>query len=120
MLEILLVIVGGAVGAPSRFLVDRWVQKHLVAHHPQYIPLGTLVVNVLGSAALGAVIAEGGAVLTTLAGVGFCGAFTTFSTFAAQTDESVREGRPITAAVNVVASVVLCVAAFAITWGLLR
>jgi CrcB protein len=76
----LLVLVGAAVGAPLRFLAasrldDRW-------------PLGTLLVNVAGSFLLG--LCSGwsldGAELA-LIGVGFCGALTTYSSFAVQSVE---------------------------------
>lgn len=67
----LLVVLGAAVGAPARLLVSwRWPG-----------PRGTLVVNVAGCLLLG--LLAGGAPSTyALLGVGFCGAFTTFSTFA--------------------------------------
>lgn len=120
MLDLLLVVLGGAVGAPARYLVDRWVQRNVVSHHARRVALGTLTVNVLGSALLGVVVAVADHPVTLLAGTGFCGAFTTFSTFAAQADESVRAGWPLVAATNVVGSLVLCVTAFAVTWGLLR
>jgi CrcB protein len=82
----LLVAAGAAVGAPTRFLVDRWARHH----HRSGTVLGTLVVNVVGSLILGVVVAvsrEPGAPswLLPLVGVGFCGALTTFSTLAFET-----------------------------------
>ena len=72
----LLVALGAAVGAPARLLVSRAVPG----------PRGTLVVNVVGSLLLGLVAAAAPASYA-LVGVGFCGALTTFSTFALETVE---------------------------------
>ena len=79
---VLYVILGAAVGAPLRFLTDRAVQ----ARHETVFPWGTFSVNVVGSLILGLIvggIAQAGvphALLLPL-GVGFCGGFTTYSTF---------------------------------------
>jgi CrcB protein len=110
------VALGAAVGAPSRFLVDKAVQRYVVENHPKRIALGTLTANVLGSALLGFVLARSGTELTLLLGTGFCGAFTTFSTFMAQTDESIREGWSLVALMNVILSVILCFGMFWLTW----
>ena len=100
------------MGAPSRYLLDRWVQAAVAVNHPARIPLGTLLVNVLGSAILGCAVARLDGTWLLVVGSGFCGAFTTFSTFAALTDESFREGWRWTALANIVASVTLCLLAF--------
>ncbi|MGQ0632414.1 MAG: fluoride efflux transporter FluC [Sporichthyaceae bacterium] len=79
----LLVALGAAVGAPARYALDQVIR----ARTPSVVPWGTLTANVLGSLLLGMVLASaagGGASpdLVLLAGVGFCGAFTTYSTLA--------------------------------------
>lgn len=85
--QVLTVAVGGAVGAVARFLVS----KGSAAYIGTSFPYGTLAVNVIGSFALGLITGmaatRGGmsATVILLAGVGFCGAFTTFSTFAVET-----------------------------------
>jgi CrcB protein len=78
------VALGGAIGAASRYLVSSATAERL----GQAFPFGTLIVNVGGSLLLGLVgglLARGAHVpdsVRLLVGVGFCGAFTTFSTFA--------------------------------------
>jgi CrcB protein len=76
---------------------------------PSTFPWGTLLVNVTGSAALGLLAGSGPAVVTVL-GTGAIGAYTTFSTFAVETDVLARRA-PITSAAYVAASVVLCTGA---------
>ena len=70
---------GAAAGAPCRYLVDVAVRRRL----GDGLPWGTLVVNLLGSAAAGLVAGLGaGGVLLSLVAVGFLGSFTTASTLA--------------------------------------
>jgi CrcB protein len=83
MTAVLAVVIGGALGAPLRFLVDRYVTSRTASTTwPGELPWGLLVVNGLGSAAAGVVVvvADGEALILLLTGL--CGAFTTFSGFA--------------------------------------
>jgi CrcB protein len=108
----LLVIVGAAVGAPARYLVDRAVQ----ARHDSVLPWGTLAVNVIASLVLGLVagaVSAGAASsrLSLLVGTGFCGALSTYSTFSYETLRLAEEGARLLAAANVVVSVLATLAA---------
>jgi CrcB protein len=78
----LLVGVGGTLGALARFGVDSWLGTR-----------GVFVVNVVGSVVLGALVAAplDGSVLLVV-GTGFCGAFTTFSSFAVGVAERTQRG----------------------------
>jgi len=101
--QVLLVGVAGAAGALSRYGIGR-------AIGPQSIPWTTLGINLAGSFLLGLLLTTApgrwSEEATVAAGVGFLGAFTTFSTFGYETHTLLRTGRPATAAVYVIASVV--------------
>lgn len=108
------VALGASVGAPARFLIDRAVTR---ATLESPIPLGLLIVNVLGSSLLGVVFALGNPTLVMLMGTGFCGAFTTFSGFAWESNGlwSEHRGRFW---IFVGLMVALCIAGFWTTWTL--
>ncbi|GAB3441878.1 fluoride efflux transporter CrcB [Actinophytocola sediminis] len=98
----LLVFLGGMVGAPLRYLVDRWVQSR----HDSRLPLGTLTVNIVGCLVLGAL--TGAAVadpVLALVGTGLCGALTTYSTFGYETVRLAETGAYGHACANVALSV---------------
>ncbi|MEU1205724.1 fluoride efflux transporter CrcB [Nocardia sp. NPDC056611] len=98
----LAVILGALLGAPARYLVDR----ALALRFDSVLPLGTLTVNMGGSALLGALIGAGANHwLFAAAGTGFCGALTTFSTFGYETVRLAEEGAYSYAVANVVIGV---------------
>lgn len=106
MTAVLLVAAGGAVGAVLRYLVDRAVQQR----HDSVFPWGTFTVNAAGSALLGLLVAGASrgvvpAQVLMLLGVGFCGALTTYSTFAYETVRLAEAGSRFLAATNVLATV---------------
>lgn len=120
-MTVVLVLIGGAVGAPLRYLTDLFVQ----ARHDSVVPWGTLTVNVAGSLVLGGVagaVANAGAPawLLTLIGTGFCGALTTFSTFGFETLRLIEDGSWIEALVNVLLSVALGMLAVVVGWALVE
>lgn len=115
--SILLVLVGGAVGAPLRYLLDLFVQSR----HASVFPWGTFAVNVAGSVVLGLVAgaasaADGPGWMVTLLGTGLCGALTTYSTFGFETVRLVQEGYPRAALGNVLGSVAVGLVGVALGW----
>ena len=108
-------VVAAAVGAPLRYLVDGYIGDRVEGS----FPWGTLVVNASGSLVFG--------VLTGLAlyhafpqtskvilGIGFCGSYTTFSTFSFETVRLVEEGAFGQALRNAFGTLVICVVAAAL------
>ena len=112
--HILLVAGGGCIGAVARHLVV--VSTH---HHAPGFPLGTLLVNTLGSLLIGllaivlpALVATDSAAyaLRLLLVTGMLGAFTTFSAFSLDTLLLIEHGHWGRAVVNVLVNVTLCLA----------
>jgi fluoride exporter len=108
LLPYLLVGVGGFIGANARFVVARLVG----ALFDTRFPLGTFVINVSGSFLLGVLgtivvqkIMPSSEAMRLALGVGFLGAFTTFSTFEFETHALFEDGSWLTATTNIVASV---------------
>ena len=104
------VALGGAAGSVARAMVGLSL--------PGKFPWATLTVNVLGSLLIGWLMARLGplegnsaATMRSLLTTGFCGGFTTFSTFSWQTLEQMQKGQWGAAVANVLLSVVLCLAA---------
>ena len=114
-MTVLLMALFGGVGAVCRFITD----TALKARSAVGLPVGTLVINVTGSLLLGVLNGLrlrhglGDEVLLVL-GTGFCGGFTTFSSFSLQTLELIRAGAPGRALLNIGLSVVLCLIAVAL------
>jgi CrcB protein len=120
-MDALLLVLGAALGGPARLWTDALVQRATGPADGTRLPLGTAVVNIAGSALLGVLAAAGlPQHWYALLGIGFCGAFTTFSTFAAQTDALIGGGRPRLAWTNVALNVVACIAAAALGFALVR
>jgi CrcB protein len=112
----LLVVAGALVGAPLRLLADRIA----VARRGRATGLGTLTVNVVGSAVLGLVLGatDAPSEVVALVGTGFCGTLTTFSTFGYDVVRLVEEKVPGRAVAYLVATLVLGVGAAAAGYGL--
>ena len=115
MLDYILVMAGGALGTGARF----WVSGFVAERGGELFPLGTLVVNVTGSFAIGffaAVTDPDGAFLASprlrqFFMIGVCGGYTTFSSFSLQTLDLVRDGDCFKAGLNILLSFVCCLTA---------
>jgi CrcB protein len=111
-------VAAGALGAPARYLLDGWIQDRSRGA----FPWGTFLVNATGSLLFGLLT---GLVLyhafpdvpRVVLGAGFCGAYTTFSTFSFETVRLVEEGARTEALLNAFGTLV--VGAAAATAGLL-
>jgi CrcB protein len=109
------IAVGSAVGGVFRY----WCSGVAARLIGETFPWGTLIVNVVGSFIIGFVATltapDGRVFLASTARLGimagFCGGYTTFSSFSLQTLNLMNDGEWIYAGANVVASVVLCLAA---------
>ena len=108
-ITLLAVFIGGGLGSLSRYGVSLAVsQQWKIA-----FPLGTLLANILSCIILAVLVgffkdkmenSFWGYFLL----IGFCGGFSTFSTFSLETFQLFREGQPLWAAVNVFGSVAIC------------
>ena len=122
MPSLILVMLGGAVGAGARHLVGR---AALSLWGPGY-PWGTLIVNLAGGLAMGllagslARFGQGGENWRLLLGVGVLGGFTTFSAFSLDVMVMLERGDWSTALGYVLASVIGAVAALALGLGMVR
>ena len=109
------IMLGSALGGAARY----WCSGFAAIHFGETFPMGTLIVNVVGSFIIG--------FFSTLTGpdgrflvrtetrqfvmVGICGGYTTFSSFSLQTLNLVRDGQMSFASANIVLSVALCLVA---------
>jgi len=113
MVNYLLVSAGAAIGGAARYWLSDFVYKFL----PENFPYGTLTVNIIGSIILGVVIylfdskeliSPGLKLFLT---IGFCGGFTTFSTFSLETINLIRNSEYLFASLNILSSLILCLVA---------
>ncbi|MBK9148817.1 MAG: CrcB family protein [Flavobacteriales bacterium] len=109
------IFIGGGLGSVARFGITRLV---LAIGLKGAFPWATLLSNVLATGILAWLILrmqpqfEGRDALKAMLAVGFCGGFSTFSTFSYENFLLLREGQTLMAAANIVMSVVACLAVF--------
>jgi len=101
----LLVVLGAAVGAPTRYLADRWLQST----HGTGFPWGTFTVNIVASFVLGLITGLAASAIVSpavavLVGTGFCGALSTWSTLGYETVRLAEERAWALATFNIVVS----------------
>ena len=100
MTSVLLVSLGAAIGAPARFWIDNYFR-------PKYVfPVGIMVANIVGSFAIGLLVNTNKS-LTALFAIGFCGAFTTWSTFVLDSYFGFKNKHYISTAINFFGSLIL-------------
>ena len=115
MLAYLWIGVGSALGGMARY----WCSGFVASHLGETFPWGTIAVNIIGSFVIGffATISgpDGRLLVPSLARqfvmLGFCGGYTTFSSFSLQTLNLVRDGEWLQAVGNIALSVTLCLIA---------
>lgn len=112
MMALVLMTLGGAVGAMFRFVVDAMIRQLWSVR----FPVATLIINTTGSSALGLIAAGvtlGGLnpVWFAALGVGLCGGFTTFSTAMVETVRLLGEHRGLAGLTYVLGSAGVCVVA---------
>lgn len=114
-MTVVLVFVGAIIGAPARYLTDRAVQSR----HDSVFPWGTLAANLVGCLILGGLAGAGTALPTAwmaLAGTGFCGALTTYSTFSYESMRLIEERSYFYAAANLVTTLIAGLGAAALAY----
>jgi len=111
--SLILIGIGSFTGGICRFLCQIFVQKH----YPTSIPLGTLGVNIIGCFLIGIIYGLGnrGNILSPelrlLTATGFCGGYTTFSSFAYENINMLQDGEFFYTALYILLSVVIGFAA---------
>lgn len=113
MKNLFLIFVGGGLGSVARF----WISKSL-QNSESAIPYGTFSVNIIGSFIIGLVLAYVASTTNNLSeslgfllAVGFCGGFTTFSSFAFENLNLLRSGAILEFGIYTVGSILLSLAA---------
>ncbi|NRB82344.1 MAG: fluoride efflux transporter CrcB [Winogradskyella sp.] len=105
MKQILLVFVGGGFGSALRFIIGKWLNSS-----NDGIPYGTFAANIIGSLLIGIVLgmaAKNNSLTenqTLILATGFCGGFTTFSTFAYENHIFLKSGDFTSFAIYTIAS----------------
>lgn len=113
MKTILVIFAGGGLGSLVRYYLGQWI----TVLYPGNFPMGTLLVNIVACLVLGTATAFADQKLL-LSGssklfwtVGFCGGFSTFSTFSSESLNLLNSGFQLTMLLYTLLSVVLCLAA---------
>lgn len=107
MKQLVIVFIGGGAGSIGRYLIGKWLNNTNYS-----IPLGTLAANIVGSLLIGLILGwalKNNALnsnTTLLLATGFCGGFTTFSTFSFEMQSLLKNGDMLPFALYAMGSVV--------------
>ncbi len=113
MNQLILIFIGGGLGSLARFSIGKFIQENI----DKTFPFGTLGVNVLASFVLGIFVGMVEVKSFTnpnykaLIAIGFCGGFSTFSTFSNDTLQLIQNNRILEALTNILLNVILCILA---------
>ena len=113
MNQLLLIFIGGGLGSLIRFSLSEFIQENI----NKTFPFGTLGVNILASIVLGIFVGmvESKSLTNSnykaLIAIGFCGGFSTFSTFSNDTLQLIQNSRMLEALTNILLNVILCILA---------
>ena len=103
--NILIVGAGGALGSIARYLITC-----IFSHLAICSELAILLVNIIGSFIIGLLIPASQNTIYLLMAVGFCGGFTTFSSFSAQAFQLLQNGQRLASLIYILASVLISIA----------
>jgi CrcB protein len=123
MLRLVMLALGGGLGTVMRYLVNGWVTNRVTSG--AVFPLGTMAANVTGSFLIGLLAAVSGPSLgrswlkpewRDFLIIGFCGGYTTFSSYSLQSLNLARDGEWLLVGLNVIGSNALCLVAVYLGW----
>ncbi len=113
MKDLIFIFIGSGLGGLTRYSLGKWINSL----HEYHFPLGTLIINIIACFVLGFIIglADHKQMMTATTrlfwAVGFCGGFSTFSTFSSETLTLLQEGHSTSLILYILSSVLLCVTA---------
>lgn len=117
-MTVLAIVLGAAVGAPLRFVIDRFLTTRTAGvGWVRAMPWGLFTVNIAGSVLAGLILALSTGDLRIMLLVGFCGAFTTFSGFGWDLNRLWTSARPAFWA-TVIAMPLAAIIGFLASWEL--